>query len=174
MEDEEIRLDNTIPPGYNGAIGVNNGKVVPSPFIGIGSKSTKQSFIDYQSTEENTFPSNFFWDSNNVTSDSYSWNSDDFIIEHNGILKIMVDTAISSDNTSHQMNRIILEMKTGENEDVSYVSLSSIDIDVPGNQQTQFIPILSGTTIRLRSSAGQYNDFKQITLDLFYNDFTTT
>lgn len=72
------------------------------------------------------------------------------------------------------MNSIILEMKTGENENVSYVSLSTIDIDVPGNKQTQFIPILSGTTIRLRSSAGQYNDFKQITLDLFYNDFSTT
>jgi hypothetical protein len=124
------------------------------------------SWKEATNTTQNTFPNGWNWDRDNAQQSETQYYCNPIRIEHDGILSLRIDTVTGG----HSMVPVDLQFGIPTDYDFTWVDLVHEDTDNPGNSNTMFIPVLNGTYVRIGTpGAAQYTDYKEITLDLFYN-----
>lgn len=140
------------------------------PEFAIGPNTQCEPLISWEEvsadTAQNTFPNDWRWNRSAAQQSETPWYCNPIRIEHNGILSLRIDTG----KIDHNMIPVDLQYGRPNNDGFTWVNLVHEDTDNPGNSNTMFIPVLNGTYVRIGTSgAEQWNDYKSISLVLFYN-----
>lgn len=154
------------------------------PEFAIGPNTQYEPLINWsESTNPNSFPEGWKWNREFVEQDSNPWYCDPILIEHDGILRLRIDTVAYHDEgdertKKHSMIPVLFQYGTPIrtlsnppiNDDFTWTTLVGEDSDNPGNSNTIFIPVLNGAYVHIgRPNTLQFTDYKEITLGLFYN-----